>query len=65
MEELERVDIDEFIERFERKYALVLLAAQRARQLNKGARKVVNSYSQKNTIVALEELASGKIGYEI
>lgn len=65
MEELEKVDIDEFIERFERKYALILLAAQRARQLNRGARKLVNSESKKNTIVALEELASGKIEYSI
>lgn len=43
------------------KYALVIVAAKRARQLKDGARKLVNSASSNPLTVALEELAEGAI----
>jgi len=43
------------------KYALVIVAAKRAKQLRDGARRLVESKSTNPLTVALEELAEGKI----
>ena len=45
------------------KYALVVLAAKRARQLKEGARPLIDTRSANPITVALEEIASGRIKY--
>jgi len=46
------------------KYALVIVAAKRARQLKEGALPLVDVDSTNPVSVALEEIAAGKIRYE-
>jgi DNA-directed RNA polymerase subunit omega len=47
------------------RYLLVVLAAKRARQLNRGASPQIDSRRRKPTSVALEEIADGKVGYRV
>jgi len=49
------------------KYRLIIVAAQRSKQLQRGARPRVEMASQrhKHTRVALEEISQGKINYKI
>ena len=47
------------------KYRIVLLAAQRAKQLNNGAQQRVKVTGEKMTKVALNEIKEGLIGYEL
>lgn len=47
------------------RYLLVVLAAKRARQLNRGAAARVESRSRKPTSTALEEIAAGKVDYRV
>lgn len=43
------------------KYALVIVAAKRARQIREGARRLVTSKSANPLTIALEELAEGEV----
>ena len=45
----------------ESRYELEMLASQRVRDLNGGATPVVERYGDKPTVVALREIASGKL----
>ena len=49
------------------KYRLILVAAQRSKQLQKGARPRVEMDSQRHkpTRIALEEVQRGKVGFSI
>lgn len=55
---------DRIDEEVDSKYALVVLAAKRARQIKEGARPLVETSSANALTVALEEIAGGKIKYE-
>lgn len=46
------------------KYRLVIIAAKRAKQLNRGSRPLLTPKNSKPTYIALEEIAAGKIAYE-
>ena len=46
------------------KYRLVLLAARRSKQLQKGARPRLHSAARKPTRVALEEVERGLVPYQ-
>ncbi|MBL8204683.1 MAG: DNA-directed RNA polymerase subunit omega [Blastocatellia bacterium] len=46
------------------KYRIVLLAAQRAKQLQHGARQRVNLTGAKSTRIALTEIQQGLIGFD-
>ncbi len=46
------------------KFALVNLAAKRAKRLQRGAKPLVDTESSKPAIIALEEIRAGKIEYE-
>jgi DNA-directed RNA polymerase subunit omega len=50
---------------FDSNYRYVLVAARRARQLQNGARPVVESHSRKPCRIAEEELRAGKVKWEI
>ncbi|NLM53025.1 MAG: DNA-directed RNA polymerase subunit omega [Firmicutes bacterium] len=57
--------IDDLMQKVDSKYTLVIAAAKRARMINNGDPKLVETTSQKDVSIALEEIAAGKIGYEI
>jgi len=56
--------LEALLDRVESKYALVIVAAKRARQLKEGALPLVDVDSSNPVTVALEEIAAGKIRYE-
>lgn len=56
--------LEALLDRVESKYALVIVAAKRARQLKEGALPLVDVDSANPVTVALEEIAAGKIRYE-
>lgn len=45
-------------------YKLVLAASARANELCQGATPLVESESKKAAVIALQEIAAGKVGYE-
>lgn len=53
--------LEQCLEKIGNRYLLVVLAAKRARQLNRGASPLVESRRRKWTNVALEEVIAGKI----
>ena len=55
-----RVTVEDCLEREENRFALVVLAAQRTRQLMKGAQPLVHS-KNKAAVTALREIAAGKL----
>ena len=57
--------IDELMERVDSRYALVIVAAKRARQINRGAPGRVESKHKKPTSHALEEIAAAKVEYRV
>jgi len=58
-----RVTVEDCLEREENRFALVLLAANRTRQLMKGAHPLVHS-KNKAAVTALREIAAGKVHFE-
>ncbi|MBM4370035.1 MAG: DNA-directed RNA polymerase subunit omega [Deltaproteobacteria bacterium] len=56
-----RVTIEDCLERIENRFALVIVATQRARQLRDGAEPLVQHPKNKEPVVALREIASGKV----
>jgi len=57
-----RVTVEDCLERVGNRFALVILAAERARQLSKGARPLVEC-DNKPAVTALREIADGKIKF--
>ena len=53
--------LEELLEQVESKYALVMVAAKRARQLKDGVLPLVDIDSTNPVTVALEEIATGKV----
>jgi DNA-directed RNA polymerase subunit omega len=60
-----QVPIEDIMEHVDSKYRLVVVAAKRAKQLNRGAAGLTQARSVKSTYQALEEMAAGKLGYEV
>jgi DNA-directed RNA polymerase subunit omega len=57
-----RVTVEDCLKNVENRFQLVLVATKRARQLAKGVMPFVEWENDKPTIVALREIAEGKIG---
>jgi DNA-directed RNA polymerase subunit omega len=57
--------LEALLDRVENKYALVIVAAKRARQLKEGALPMVDVDSGNPVTVALEEIAAGKIRFDL
>lgn len=53
------------VEGFDSNYRYILVAARRARQLQNGARPVLNAHSTKPCRIAEEELQAGMVKWEI
>ena len=61
---MKKISIEDFEGRIDSLYRLVILAAQRARQVNKPERRtLVPIKAQKPTLVALQEILDGKVTY--
>jgi DNA-directed RNA polymerase subunit omega len=59
-----RVTIEDCLEHVENRFKLVLLASTRARQLSHGATEFVPRGKDKDTVVALREIATGHVTAE-
>ena len=57
--------LEDALNKVSNRYLLVVLAAKRARQLNRGAAPQLETKQKKPTSVALEEIAEGKVGYRV
>jgi DNA-directed RNA polymerase subunit omega len=57
--------LEKSLEKVSNRYMLVVLAAKRARQLNRGAAAQVETRHKKPTSTALEEIANAKVGYRV
>ncbi|VAV88422.1 DNA-directed RNA polymerase omega subunit [hydrothermal vent metagenome] len=56
-----RVTVEDCVDKVPNRFELVLLAAQRARQISSGAPMLVERDNDKNPVVALRELAEEKL----
>ena len=60
-----RITVDDCLKRIPNRFQLTLTATYRARQLSSGASPLVEPNRDKFTVIALREIASGKIGTEV
>ena len=58
-----RVTVEDCVEKVSNRFELVLLAAQRARDLSVGAEMQVEKDNDKNPVVALREIAEDKVDH--
>jgi DNA-directed RNA polymerase subunit omega len=56
-----RITVEDCLEKVDSQYDLVLLAKERAAQLNAGDKSLVSENNDKNTVIALREIGEGKI----
>ena len=59
-----RITVEDCLKKVESQYDLVLLAKERTSQLNSGAETLVEADRDKNTVIALREIADGKVSIE-
>jgi DNA-directed RNA polymerase subunit omega len=55
-----RITVEDCLQKVNSRFELVILAAQRARQLFKGAKPLIES-DNREVVVALREIAEGKV----
>jgi DNA-directed RNA polymerase subunit omega len=60
-----RITVDDCLKRIPNRFQMTLAATYRARQLANGATPLVDAEKDKPTVIALRELALGKIGLEV
>ena len=60
-----RITVDDCLKRIPNRFQLTLAATYRARQLGAGASPLVEPNRDKATVIALREIATGKIGTEV
>jgi DNA-directed RNA polymerase subunit omega len=60
-----RITVDDCLKRIPNRFHLTLAATYRARQLSAGASPLVEPNRDKSTVIALREIATGKIGTEV
>lgn len=58
-----RVTVEDCLEREENRFALVLMAAQRSRQIMRGDEPLI-SCKNKPLVTSLREIASGKVSFD-
>ncbi len=59
-----RITVEDCLEHVENRFKLVLLASTRARQLSHGAQEFVPRNKDKDTVLALREIAEGHVTSE-
>ena len=60
-----RVTVDDCLKRIPNRFQLTLVATYRARQLTVGASPMLEGEKDKPTVIALREVAAGKVGLEV
>jgi DNA-directed RNA polymerase subunit omega len=60
-----RITVDDCLKRISNRFHLTLAATYRARQLSAGASPMVEPNRDKPTVIALREIAAGKVGAEV
>lgn len=60
-----RITVDDCLKRVPNRFQMTLAATFRARQLANGATPMLDAGKDKPTVVALREIASGKVGLEV
>ncbi len=60
-----RITVDDCLRRISNRFHLTLAATYRARQLSAGASPMVEPNRDKATVIALREIAAGKVGTEV
>jgi DNA-directed RNA polymerase subunit omega len=60
-----RVTVEDCLDNVENRFELVMVATKRARQIANGQEPLVDAENDKPTVIALREIAEGKIGPEI
>ena len=56
-----RITVEDCLKKIKSQYDLVLIAKERATQLNSGEKPLVSENNDKNTVIALREIGEGKI----
>ena len=56
-----RITVEDCLSKIDNQYDLVLLAKERASQLNAGGKPLVPVNNDKNTVISLREIGGGKI----
>jgi DNA-directed RNA polymerase subunit omega len=59
-----RVTVEDCLPLVDNRFALVLLATKRARQLMAGARPLLPSTKNKSPVLSLREIATGKVRFD-
>ncbi len=59
-----RVTVEDCIEKIPNRYELLMVAAQRAKDISAGAPIMVSRDNDKNPVIALREIAEGKVNIE-
>lgn len=60
-----RITVDDCMKHISNRFELALAATARARQIANGATPLVEPNRDKPTVVALREIAHGKVGLEV
>lgn len=60
-----RVTVDDCLKRIPNRFQLTLAATYRARQISMGSTPQVEADKDKPTVLALREIAAGKVGLEV
>lgn len=59
-----RVTVEDCVEKIQNRFELVMVAAQRARQIGSGAHPTIERDNDKNPVIALREIAGDKVSIE-
>jgi DNA-directed RNA polymerase subunit omega len=60
-----RITIEDCLTKIPNRFELTLAATNRARQISAGSQPMVESDRDKPTVIALREVAAGKVGIEM
>lgn len=60
-----RITVEDCLKRIPNRFQLTLAATYRARQISAGSTVLVEGDKDKATVVALREIATGKVGLEV
>jgi DNA-directed RNA polymerase subunit omega len=61
-----RVTVEDCLKQVENRFLLVMLSSKRVKQLYKGSTPLIeNKSNNKNVVLALREVAAGKLQYEL
>ncbi|MDA8405492.1 MAG: DNA-directed RNA polymerase subunit omega [Deltaproteobacteria bacterium] len=57
-----RVTVEDCLDKVENRFALVVLASKRTKELKRGAPLLVRTRDNREVVMSLREIASGKVG---